>query len=42
MTVTLDELNRMGPADFAAAIGDTFELAPWVAEAAAAGGLCQR
>ena len=34
MTVTLADLNRMGPADFAAAIGDAFELAPWVAEAA--------
>ena len=32
MTLTLDALNRMGPAEFAAAIGDTFELAPWVAE----------
>jgi len=36
MTVTLDELNRMSPADFTAVVGDTFELAPWVAEAAAA------
>jgi 2-oxo-4-hydroxy-4-carboxy-5-ureidoimidazoline decarboxylase len=36
MTVMLGELNRMGSADFAAAIGDTFELAPWVAESAAA------
>jgi 2-oxo-4-hydroxy-4-carboxy-5-ureidoimidazoline decarboxylase len=36
MTVMLGELNRMGSADFAAAIGDTFEWAPWVAEAAAA------
>jgi 2-oxo-4-hydroxy-4-carboxy-5-ureidoimidazoline decarboxylase len=36
MTVTLGELNRMGSADFAASIGDTFEHAPWVAEAAAA------
>lgn len=36
MTVTLGELNRMGSAEFAASIGDTFELAPWVAEAAAA------
>jgi 2-oxo-4-hydroxy-4-carboxy-5-ureidoimidazoline decarboxylase len=35
MTVMLGELNRMGSADFAASIGDTFELAPWVAEAAA-------
>ena len=36
MTLTLDALNRMQAADFAAAIGDTFELAPWVAESAAA------
>ncbi|MEA2811575.1 MAG: 2-oxo-4-hydroxy-4-carboxy-5-ureidoimidazoline decarboxylase [Rhodospirillaceae bacterium] len=36
MTVMLGELNRMGSADFAASIGDTFERAPWVAEAAAA------
>ena len=36
MTVMLGELNRMGSADFAASIGDTFELAPWVAEDAAA------
>ena len=36
MTVMLGELNRMGSADFAASIGDTFELAPWVAEAVAA------
>ena len=35
MTLTLDALNRMQAADFAAAIGDTFELAPWVAESAA-------
>ena len=34
MTVTLADLNRVAPVDFAAAIGDTFELAPWVAEAA--------
>jgi len=34
MTVTLADLNRLGPADFSATIGDTFELAPWVAEAA--------
>src|SRR5438105_12538310 len=33
MTVTLADLNRLGSADFVAAIGDTFELAPWVAEA---------
>ena len=36
MTLTLDALNRMQAADFAVAIGDTFELAPWVAESAAA------
>jgi 2-oxo-4-hydroxy-4-carboxy-5-ureidoimidazoline decarboxylase len=36
MTHTLDDLNRMPAAAFAAAIGDTFEHAPWVAEAAAA------
>jgi 2-oxo-4-hydroxy-4-carboxy-5-ureidoimidazoline decarboxylase len=35
MTLTLEALNRMNPADFAAAIGDTFELAPWVADSAA-------
>ncbi len=35
MTLTLEALNRMPPADFAAAVGDTFELAPWVAEGAA-------
>jgi 2-oxo-4-hydroxy-4-carboxy-5-ureidoimidazoline decarboxylase len=36
MTVTLADLNRASPADFAAAIGDAFELASWVAEAASA------
>ena len=36
MTVMLGELNRMGAADFTASIGDTFERAPWVAEAAVA------
>src|SRR5215470_19499281 len=36
MTVTLADLNRANPAAFAAAIGDAFELAPWVAEAASA------
>lgn len=36
MTVTLDALNVLSVADFAAAVGDAFELAPWVAEAAAA------
>ena len=30
----LAELNRMDPAAFEAAVGDVFELAPWVAEAA--------
>jgi 2-oxo-4-hydroxy-4-carboxy-5-ureidoimidazoline decarboxylase len=35
MAFALDELNRMTSADFAAAIGDTFELASWVAEAVA-------
>jgi 2-oxo-4-hydroxy-4-carboxy-5-ureidoimidazoline decarboxylase len=36
MTVTLADLNRLSPADFVAAVGDVFELAPWVAEAASA------
>ena len=36
MTQTLEALNRMAAAEFAAAVGDTFELAPWVAENAAA------
>ena len=36
MTLTLDALNRMNPGDFTSAVGDTFELAPWVAEGAAA------
>jgi 2-oxo-4-hydroxy-4-carboxy-5-ureidoimidazoline decarboxylase len=35
MTIELTALNRMAPADFVASIGETFELAPWVAEAAA-------
>jgi len=35
MTVALAALNQMSTADFAAVMGDTFELAPWVAEAAA-------
>jgi len=34
MIVTLVELNRMDLAAFEAALGDTFELAPWVAAAA--------
>jgi 2-oxo-4-hydroxy-4-carboxy-5-ureidoimidazoline decarboxylase len=34
MTVALPDLNRMDLAAFTAAIGETFELAPWVAEAA--------
>ena len=33
MTIDLSELNRMPAAAFAAAVGDTFERAPWVAEA---------
>lgn len=36
MSITLESLNTMDAADFAAAVGETFELAPWVAEAAAA------
>ncbi|WP_422012478.1 2-oxo-4-hydroxy-4-carboxy-5-ureidoimidazoline decarboxylase [Reyranella sp.] len=36
MIHSLDDLNRATVGDFAAAVGDTFELAPWVAEAAAA------
>ena len=35
MMHALAELNRMVGADFAATVGDTFELAPWVAEQAA-------
>lgn len=35
MMHTLADLNRAAPADFYAAVGDTFELAPWVAEAVA-------
>jgi 2-oxo-4-hydroxy-4-carboxy-5-ureidoimidazoline decarboxylase len=34
MTVSLADLNQMTLPAFAAAVGDTFELAPWVAEAA--------
>jgi len=33
MLHALADLNRAAPADFLAAVGDTFELAPWVAEA---------
>ena len=33
MTLALADLNRMALPAFAAAIGDVFELAPWVAEA---------
>lgn len=33
MLHALADLNRAAPADFHAAVGDTFELAPWVAEA---------
>lgn len=36
MTVALADLNRMDPAAFEAAVGDAFELAPWVAKAAQA------
>ncbi|MBM3526459.1 MAG: 2-oxo-4-hydroxy-4-carboxy-5-ureidoimidazoline decarboxylase [Alphaproteobacteria bacterium] len=35
--VTLEDLNRLPPVSFVAAVGETFERAPWVAEAAAAG-----
>lgn len=34
MTATLADLNRMDLADFETAVGETFELAPWVAAAA--------
>src|SRR5204862_7640766 len=34
MTVTLGDLNRMDLAAFEAAVGEAFELAPWVATAA--------
>jgi 2-oxo-4-hydroxy-4-carboxy-5-ureidoimidazoline decarboxylase len=34
MTIALADLNKMTLPDFAGAVGDTFELAPWVAEAA--------
>src|SRR5476649_636326 len=34
MTVALADLNKMTLPAFAAAVGDTFELAPWVAAAA--------
>ena len=34
MTAALADLNKMTLPAFAAAVGDTFELAPWVAEAA--------
>lgn len=36
MSHALTDLNRAVPSAFADAIGDTFELAPWVADAAAA------
>lgn len=36
MPLALDTLNQMQAADFAAALAETFEHAPWVAEAAAA------
>jgi 2-oxo-4-hydroxy-4-carboxy-5-ureidoimidazoline decarboxylase len=32
--VTLDQLNRLGRAEFVAALGGVFEGSPWVAEAA--------
>jgi 2-oxo-4-hydroxy-4-carboxy-5-ureidoimidazoline decarboxylase len=35
MTVELAALNQMSAGDFVASIGEAFELAPWVAEAAA-------
>ena len=35
MTVDLVALNRMAAVDFVAAVGEAFELAPWVAETAA-------
>ena len=35
MMHTLDDLNHAAPADFCAAVGETFELAPWVAETVA-------
>jgi 2-oxo-4-hydroxy-4-carboxy-5-ureidoimidazoline decarboxylase len=34
MAVELDVLNHTGPGEFAAALGDIFEHAPWVAESA--------
>lgn len=37
MIHTLDDLNRAESSDFAQAVADTFELAPWVADAAATG-----
>lgn len=36
MMHSLDDLNRATAGEFAAAVGDAFELAPWVADAAAA------
>ena len=36
-THSLAAINALSPADFVAALGDVFEHAPWVAEAAAAG-----
>ncbi len=35
MMLTLAGLNHAAPADFCAAVGETFELAPWVAETVA-------
>ena len=42
MTITLADLNKMTLPAFAAAVGDTFELAPWVAEAAFANAVMAR
>ena len=36
MALSLDQLNGLAVADFVDAVGDCFEFAPWVAEAAAA------
>lgn len=35
MTYVLGDINRSSASDFAAALGETFEFAPWVAEGAA-------
>src|SRR5262245_14655535 len=36
MALNLDHVNGLSAADFAAALGDCFELAPWVAKMSAA------